>query len=115
MPAILPKSEVMMTLNDAERRQTSDELQTNFALSGLTTAEVAADLHFTPQRLHSALEADPTCDPVDVWQLRDYLIQAVRDAGHQPAPFTVLTQRSRLKARVWFSLRKAPRHDFAAP
>ncbi|MFB7085728.1 DUF2316 family protein [Streptomyces sp. NPDC056296] len=103
-----------MTLNDTERHRTSDELKSNLDLSGLTMAEVAADLHFTPQRLRSTLDTDLACDPVDVWQLRDYLDQAVRDTGGRPAPYTVLTRGSRLKARMWFSLRKAPRHDFAA-
>ncbi|WP_344499649.1 DUF2316 family protein [Streptomyces enissocaesilis] len=104
-----------MTLNDTERHRTGDELKRNLELSGLTTREVAADMHFTPQRLRSALDVDHACSPVDVWQLRDYLEQAVRDAGRRPAPFTVLTGRSRLEARMWFSLRKAPRHDFVAP
>ncbi|WP_373680917.1 DUF2316 family protein [Streptomyces sp. b84] len=44
-------------------------------LSGLTIGEVAADPQFTLQRLHLALHVDPASDPVDVWQLRDYLIQ----------------------------------------
>ncbi|MCM2393236.1 DUF2316 family protein [Streptomyces albipurpureus] len=99
-----------MTLNPAERHQTSEELKSNLALSGLTSREVATDLHFTPHRLHSTLQADPAADPVDVWQLRDYLEQAARDAGHQPTAYTVLTKRSRLLARMWFSLREAPRH-----
>jgi hypothetical protein len=84
----------------------------NLALSGLTRLQVATDLRFTPQRLRSTLDVDHANDLVDVWQLRDYLEQAVRDAGHQPVPYTVLSRRSRLKARLWFSSRKAPRHDF---
>lgn len=50
--------------------------------------------------------------PAEVWQLRDYLDQAVRDAGGRPVPFTVLTDRARHLARVWFTLPQAPRHDF---
>ncbi|MFB7657873.1 MULTISPECIES: DUF2316 family protein [unclassified Streptomyces] len=61
-----------MTLNDTERHRTHDELGRNLDRAGLSTHEVAADLHFTPQRLRSALSVDPTSDPVDVWQLRYY-------------------------------------------
>lgn len=93
-----------MSLNDAERRRTSDELKSNFALSGLTSTEVAADLQFTPKRLQSTLEA--TGDPVDVWELRDYLEHAAKDAGEQPIPYSVLTEQSRLLARRWFRLRE---------
>ncbi len=101
-----------MSLDDTERRRTSDELKSNFALSELTFSEVAADLHFPPERLRSALDVGDGVDPVDIWQLRDYLEQAVHDAGMQPTAYTVLTNRSRLAARMWFRLRKAPRHVF---
>lgn len=101
-----------MSLNDTERRRTSDELKGNLELSGLTLSEVAADLDFPLERLRSALDVGDGVDPVDIWQLRDYLEQAVNDAGRQPAAYTVLTNRSRLAARLWFRLRKAPRHAF---
>ncbi|MCM2415947.1 DUF2316 family protein [Streptomyces sp. RKAG290] len=104
-----------MSLNTAERLRTSAELKNNLALSGLTLHEVAEDLRFTPERLQSTLEAGTTADPVDVWQLRDYLDQALRDAGGQPASCSALTGRARLKARMWFSLRDAPRHVSRPP
>ena len=47
---------------------------------------------------------------MDVWLLRDYVEQAVRDAGRRPVAYTVLTERSRLRARMWFRLQKAPPH-----
>lgn len=104
-----------MTLNPTERRRTSEELKRNLAVSGLTRAEAAVDLQFTPERLQSALDVADTADPVDIGQLRDYLEQAVRDGGRTPVGYSVLTSRSRLLARVWFRLRDAPRHAFAAP
>ncbi|SFR67656.1 hypothetical protein SAMN05428970_0249 [Agromyces sp. CF514] len=104
----------MMSLNEAEMRRTSTELVGNFELTGLSLDQVAADLGFTPTRVHHAMHLDGPTDPVDTWLLRDYLVQAVRDAGRDPIPFTILTERSKLKARMWFRLRKAPRHDFAA-
>ncbi|MEU3733861.1 DUF2316 family protein [Streptomyces sp. NPDC033538] len=102
-----------MTLNAAERHRTSEEFAQNLALTGLAPHDVAADLAFTPERLRHTLDVDAASDPVDVWQLRDYLQQAVLDAGGTPVPYTVLNDRSRLKARLWFRLRSAPRHVFA--
>ncbi|MGI8589478.1 MAG: DUF2316 family protein [Nakamurella sp.] len=101
-----------MSLNDTERRRTSDELKSNLELSGLTFSEVAEDLDFSPERLQSGLDVGDAVDPVDIWQLRDYLEHAALDAGLRPAAYTVLTSRSRLAARMWFGLREAPRHVF---
>ncbi|MYT69204.1 MULTISPECIES: DUF2316 family protein [unclassified Streptomyces] len=100
-----------MSLNAEERRRTAEELRHNLTLTALTDQQVAADLEWTPARLTTTLDIE-NADPVDVWQLRDYLAQAVRDTGHEPVPFTVLTDRSRTMARAWFALRTAPRHDF---
>ncbi|MCX5398940.1 DUF2316 family protein [Streptomyces sp. NBC_00102] len=101
-----------MSLNEAERRRTSAELSQNLTLSGLTEEEAAADLGVTPDEVRRALDVTERTGPVEVWQLRDYLDQAVRDAGGRPAPFTVLTDRARRSALAWFALREAPRHDF---
>lgn len=103
-----------MSLNAAEIRQTSQQFLANFERSGLTTQEVCDDLGFTPERLQSCLRLESLTDPADGWYLRDYLVQAVQDAGREPVPFTVLTEPNRLRARMWFDLRRAPRHDFAA-
>lgn len=103
-----------MSLNQEELRRTSAELRGNLELSGLTGAVVAADLGFTADQLEDLLALQESQDPVNVWLLRDYLEQAVRDTGREPQPFTVLTTRNRRMARMWFRLRRAPRHDFAA-
>ncbi|WP_326733729.1 DUF2316 family protein [Streptomyces sp. NBC_01022] len=102
-----------MTLNTVERHRTGEEFAQNVARSGLAPHDVAADLAFTSERLRQTLDVDPASDPVDVWQLRDYLQQAVLDAGGTPVPYSVLNDRSRFKARLWFRLRGAPRHVFA--
>ena len=102
-----------MSLNTEELARTRCELRANLALTALTTAQVAADLDWPASRLHTALHSTRPSDPVDVWQLRDYLDRAVRDSGRVPVPFTILTSRNRGMARMWFNLRKAPRHDFA--
>ncbi|NDZ92914.1 DUF2316 family protein [Streptomyces sp. SID6673] len=103
-----------MSLDDAQRRRTSDELRRNADLCGLTHGAMAADLGFTTDHLREVVALSGPQDPVDVWLLRDYLEQAVRDAGRDPEPFTVLTPASRRMARMWFRLRPAPRHMFAA-
>lgn len=97
-----------MTLNSAERARTRDELAANLRLSGLTDAEMVAGLGYTADRLRTALEVAEDSDPVDVWELRDYLIAAVRENGHEPVAFTVLTDRSRRQAQRWFALRDVP-------
>lgn len=98
-----------MTLNAAERHRTGEEFARNLALSGLAPHDVAADLAFTPEWLRQTLDVDP----VDVWQLRDHLQQAVLDAGGTPVPYSVLNDRSRLKAPLRFRLCSAPRHVVA--
>jgi len=98
-----------MSLSNAERLATSRELQENLVLSGRTTSQVAADLGYVLSRLAATLTLSAGNDPADMWQLRDYLQQAVRDIGVEPAPFTVLTEQSRSAAQLWFRLRPAPR------
>ncbi len=99
-------------LNADEVLRTVDELKANLAASTLTLTEVAHDLSFTTDDIRAVLDVDHV-DPADVWLLRDYLEQAVRDRGDQPTAFTVLTESNRRRARSWFLLRAAPRHDFS--
>lgn len=97
-------------LNDDERRRTAAELRGNLDAAGLTPAEAAWDLGFLPERLRAVLDVE-SADPVDVWLLRDYLEQAVHDAGCEPVPFTVLTSDARRRAEGWFRLHDdVPRH-----
>ena len=102
-----------MSLNAEQLARTRRELGANLTVTGLTREQVTVDLDLTAERLAAVLDGGPS-DPVDAWLLRDYLLQAVRDTGGGPVPFTVLTSGNRIKARMWFRLRKAPRHDFSA-
>jgi len=97
-----------VSLNRAEVARTADELAANLERSGLTREALAAALGFTASRLDATLRVKRSSDPVDVWQLRDTLEQAVRVAGADPVPFTVLTEASRQSARQWFALRTPP-------
>lgn len=102
-----------MSLNPEQLARTREELHANLARTGLAETAVAADLGWSAERLAAALTPGGAADAVDVWELRDYLEQAVRDTGATPVPFTVLTPGNKLRARMWFRLRKAPRHDFS--
>lgn len=95
-----------MSLNSHQIGQNALELQANLELSGLSSSEVAAALEFTPNQLEEALSSSG--NPVDVWQLRDYLEAAVRSTGREPVPFTILTESARASARGWFDLREPP-------
>ena len=97
-----------MSLNAKEQERTRVELEANRELSGLDLEELADALAMSPQRTRSALALAADSDPVDVWQLRDYLELAVRAAGATPAPYTVLTDRARVQAARWFALRGVP-------
>ncbi|MGV1010668.1 MAG: DUF2316 family protein, partial [Dermatophilaceae bacterium] len=101
-----------MSLTNEEMARTAAELDANRLRTGLRREEIAASLGFTLARLDATLGLDG--DPVDVWLLRDYLEQAVHDAGRAAVVFTVLTPAARHRARTWFRLGPAPRHQFAA-
>lgn len=103
-----------MSLNLMQIRRTRAELQENLHRSGLTPDAIRADLGFSADRLDRALRLRRGTTMSDVWLLRDYLEQAVTDAGAKPVRYTVLTEESRGKARQWFDLLPAPHHDFSA-
>ncbi|MFL1429417.1 MULTISPECIES: DUF2316 family protein [unclassified Nocardiopsis] len=103
-----------MSLTTEEIARTGRELRANLALTGLTTTQAATDLGLTTEEVEALLASGPGNDPARVWQLRDYLHQAVKDTGNTPVPFTVLTSAAKVRARLWFRLYKAPRHDFTA-
>lgn len=42
--------------------------------------------------------------PASVWRVRDQLEDLVREAGREPVPYSVLTERARAAAGRWFAL-----------
>lgn len=90
-----------MSLTPAQQRQTVAELQANFELSGLSTADLRQLTGWTQSRIVAALTMDGP-DPADVWRLRDLLESEVVAAGRTPVPYSVLTEEARAYAETWF-------------
>lgn len=79
-----------MSLNAQQMQATRDELQANFALTGLTKAQVADDLGISSTKLDHLF--DLTQQSLnDPWILRNYLIEKVEADGKTPVPFTALS------------------------
>ncbi|MBN9105743.1 MAG: DUF2316 family protein [Propionibacteriaceae bacterium] len=92
-----------MSLTPAQQRQTAAELQANFELSGLSTADLRQLTGWIQERIVATLTVD-SADPADVWRLRDLLESEVRSAGRTPVPYSVLTEQARASARAWFGI-----------
>ncbi|MHA0034629.1 DUF2316 family protein [Deinococcus sp. PESE-13] len=89
-----------MSLNPAEKQRTRQDLQANRQLCPLSDEAIATALGWTPGHLQATLQV--TSHPADVWRLRDFLVQAIRESGGTPAPFSVLTDDKRGAAQGWF-------------
>lgn len=92
-----------MSLTPEQQRTTSLEISQNVLLSGLSVEQIAHRLGFTDARLERTMRVSGG-SPADVWALRDLLVRAVKDAGKQPVPFTVLTDGMRSAAASWFGV-----------
>ena len=99
-----------MSLNAQEQAITSRELQANLAATGLSCAQVAADLGWSSLRLQHTLALGLPSSPADVWELRDYLVETVHALDGEETPFTILTEQARPQAQMWFPLRQPPQH-----
>ena len=92
-------------LTHAQTRATRDELLANLDLSGLDRESLGAAVGFDPERLDRTLQMRKA-DPSDVWLLRDFLDQVIRDRGRTPRPWTVLINHD--IARQWFTIYPTP-------
>lgn len=91
-----------------EHDPTGRELRANLALSGLGHEDLEEHLGLTPHQIRATLYLGPHSDPIDVWLVRDWLLQVIRDRGGQPVPFTVLTDRAREIALHYIVLKDVP-------
>lgn len=94
-----------MSLSTEERHRTAEELHANLALAGVTEVHARAGTDLDEHEWREAMRVSPRSRPEDVWLVRDRLLVLVRAAGREPVPFTVLTERVRAAASVWFPLR----------
>ncbi len=99
-----------MSLNAEERQRTSRELQHTATAISLTGEQIAHQLEWSVARTESTLAVDSASNPVDVWELRDFLEETATGLGAETVPFTVLTEAARRRAHVWFALRHPPRY-----
>ncbi|TRZ39485.1 DUF2316 family protein [Niallia circulans] len=85
-----------MSLNSAQRQQTSMELKANFDISGLTCKEVQTDLGFSGELLEETLNVGSGTHGEAVWRLRDYLEEKIQEQGKEPHPYSIL------KTNIWY-------------
>ncbi|RVT57229.1 DUF2316 family protein [Niallia taxi] len=85
-----------MSLNPAQRKQTSKELIANYEISGLTPEDIQADLGFTVKQLEDTLNLGPASHGESVWRLRDYLEAEIKEQGKVPYPYSIL------KKNIWY-------------
>ena len=105
-----------MSIDAAQREQTSLELTALAASLTIDRAILAARLGLDPVQFDAILAVDPRVHPAEVWRLRDFLT-AVADATGTPVPgFTVLRDDMRAQAIRWFGAWEVPSAEgLAAP
>ena len=70
-----------MSINDAERRQTAEELTALRELLPATNEELAHRLGYGTDQLAAVLDMRPAVDPREVWRVRDFLVAVAAARG----------------------------------
>lgn len=97
-----------MSINDAERRQTAEELTALRELLSATNEELAHRLGYSTDQLAAVLGMRPAVDPREVWRVRDFLVAIAAAHGIQLPEFSVLKQARRRQAQMWFGSWEVP-------
>lgn len=97
-----------MSINDAERRQTAEELTALRELLSATNEELAHRLGYGTDQLAAVLDMRPAVDPREVWRVRDFLVAIAAARGIQLPEFSVLKQARRRQAQMWFGSWEVP-------
>ncbi|WP_203627005.1 DUF2316 family protein [Lacticaseibacillus mingshuiensis] len=79
-----------MSLTPEQKAATKHELAENFAKTGLTQAQVCADLRISAAKFDHIMTLTQT-SLEDPWIMRNYLLEKVAAAGQTPLPFTALS------------------------
>lgn len=90
-----------MSINAAQRRQTSAELTALRASLPVTDEALADRLSWTVAELNQLLDMD-VADPCDAWRLRDFLVAVAQDKGIVVPEFSTLKDERRVDAVGWF-------------
>lgn len=85
-----------MSLTAEQKEQTSRELKENYRISGLKPDEIEVVLGFDTEQLQELLNLYPTPNPTNVWRLRDYMEEVIKEKGKQPYPYTSLRE------NIWY-------------
>ena len=93
-----------MSLNPEQRRTTADEFTENLSRAGLTLEQAQARSSLSEQRFSAAISVSPDAHPVDVWAVRDLLEDLVEEAGGTSVEHSVLNDKARSAAQVWFGI-----------
>ncbi|BFT76137.1 DUF2316 family protein [Paenibacillus sp. P36] len=79
-----------MSLTKQQIIDTSNELKTNYFISGLTPSDIKATLGLNSDELKETLNLGNSSDPEMVWKLRDYMEEKIKESGKEPHPYSVL-------------------------
>lgn len=90
-----------MSLNKSEKKITSEELITNYKKADLDEKQVLLDLNFTSKQLHEALTVSDETNGFDVWKLKDYIDDKLKERNIKPNPYSIL------KNNIWYSYKKS--------
>lgn len=90
-----------MSINAAQRLQTSAELSALRASLPVSDDALAERLGWTADELHRNLDLEDA-DPRDAWRLRDFLVAVSQDKGTAVPEFSTLKEERRADAVGWF-------------
>ncbi|EET62900.1 hypothetical protein BRYFOR_05251 [Marvinbryantia formatexigens DSM 14469] len=85
-------------LTPMQKRNTARELQENYRRLDMDLASVLADLGISEAEFKRVLAMDHP-DPAQVWMVRDYLEDKLKEQGTEMYPFSRLADHS---ANKWF-------------
>jgi len=85
------KRNVMMSLTKSELTQTRTEMARNYEQLNMPPSDIQKALNFSPLNLKNVLEVVPDYNPTNIWKLRDYLEEKLKEPGKLFYPFSILT------------------------
>lgn len=78
-----------MSLTVEQQENTIEEFKENVALTGLTTEQIALDLHTDTATIERILQLSSRSIE-DPWIVKNYLTEKIMELGKEPIPFSAL-------------------------